>query len=222
MSRHGRRPHLVVTGAWTTLAGLDDLPGELDGHGTITAQLLRQIAASWGSVTAVGVNPATGTATAVGGTAYRPRQKVSDQVILLSGTCRVAGCRMPAWKCELDHVDPYNHTNPDSGGQSTLSGLLPACKWHHLLKHHTNWTPAPPRRPVRRLDHQHRPPRHLASPALHAARRMGSACRSAGNGLCSNNIGSRGQVCLQFGHRPGVAGPRGRDGDRLIVRTARP
>ena len=141
MSRHGRRPHLVVTGAWTTLAGLDDLPGELDGHGTITAQLLRQIAASWGSVTAVGVNPITGTATAVGGTAYRPRQKVSDQVILLSGTCRVAGCRMPAWKCELDHVDPYNHTNPAAGGQSTLSGLLPACKWHHLLKHHTNWTP---------------------------------------------------------------------------------
>ena len=141
MSRHGRRPHLVVTGAWTTLAGLDDLPGELDGHGTITAQLLRQIAASWGSVTAVGVNPSTGTATAVGGTAYRPTQRVSDQVILLSGTCRVAGCRMAAWKCELDHVDPYNHTDPDAGGQSTLEGLLPACKWHHLLKHHTSWTP---------------------------------------------------------------------------------
>ena len=57
-TRHGRRPHLNVTGAWTTLSGLDDLPGQLDGYGTITADLLRAIATSWGTVTAVGVDPA--------------------------------------------------------------------------------------------------------------------------------------------------------------------
>ena len=141
MSRHGRRPHLNITGAWTTIAGLDDLPGHLDGHGTITAQLLRAIAQSWGSLTAVGVNPVTGTATAVGATTYRPSQVLCDQVALLSGTCRMPGCSMPAWKCDIDHLLPFDHQDPATGGQTTLCNTYPFCKFHHLLKHHTGWTP---------------------------------------------------------------------------------
>ena len=140
-TRHGRRPHLNVTGAWTTLAGLDDLPGHLDGYGTITAELLRAIGKSWGTVTAVGVDPASGTATAVGGLTYRPRLRVSDEVILVSGTCRAAGCRIPASKCDLDHVVPFNHADPAAGGHTTAAGQLPYCRFHHLLKHHTDWTP---------------------------------------------------------------------------------
>ena len=140
-TRHGRRPHLNVTGAWTTLAGLDDLPGHLDGYGTITAELLRAIGKSWGTVTAVGVDPTSGTATAVGGLTYRPRLRVSDEVILVSGTCRAAGCRIPASKCDLDHVVPFNHADPAAGGQTTAAGQLPYCRFHHLLKHHTDWTP---------------------------------------------------------------------------------
>lgn len=93
MSRHGRRPHLSITGALSTFAGLDDLPGHLDGHGVITAELLRSIGVSWGTLTTVGVDAATGTATSVGALTYRPRQRLSDQVITLSGTCRTAGCR---------------------------------------------------------------------------------------------------------------------------------
>ena len=141
MTRHGRRPHLVVTGAWTTLAGLDDLPGHLDGHGTITAELLRAIAKSWGTVTAVGVDPGRGTATGVGAMTYRPGRRVSDEVIAVSGTCRAAGCRMPAGKCDLDHVEPFNHANPAAGGLTTTVNQLPLCRFHHLLKHHTEWTP---------------------------------------------------------------------------------
>ena len=141
MTRHGRRPHLVVTGAWTTLAGLDDLPGHLDGHGTITAELLRAIGKSWGTVTAVGVDPGRGTATAVGAMTYRPGRRVSDEVIAVSGTCRAAGCRMPAGKCDLDHVEPFNHANPAAGGLTTAVNQLPLCRFHHLLKHHTEWTP---------------------------------------------------------------------------------
>ena len=141
MSRHGRRPHLSVTGAWTTLAGLDDLPAHLDGHGTITGPLFRAIAQSWGTLTAVGVDPATGTATAIGALTYRTKQRISDQVIILAGTCRAAGCRMPASKCDLDHVEPFDHRDPAGGGATTLVNHLPECRFHHLLKHHTNWTP---------------------------------------------------------------------------------
>ncbi len=141
LSRHGRRPHLNVTGAQSTLAGLDDLPGHLDGHGAITAHLLRAVAASWGTLTTIGINPATGTATAVGALTYRPGQRLADQIITVHGTCRMAGCRQPAWRCDIDHNEPFDHHNPTAGGKTLLCNTLPQCKFHHLLKHHTNWTP---------------------------------------------------------------------------------
>ncbi len=141
MSRHGRRPHLNITAALTTFAGLDDLPGHLDGHGVITAPLLRAIAASWATLTTIAVNPDTGTATAIGALTYRPRQHLADQVITLAGTCRAAGCRQPAWRCDLDHLQPFNHQNPSAGGHTQLDNITPQCKFHHLLKHHTDWTP---------------------------------------------------------------------------------
>ena len=141
MSRHGRRPHLNVTGALSTFAGLDNLPGQLDGHGVITAELLRSIASSWGTLTTIGVDPVTGTATAIGALTYRPGQRLADQVITLSGNCRAAGCRMPAWRCDLDHVRPFDHSDPRNGGKTELGNMIPACKFHHLLKHHSNWTP---------------------------------------------------------------------------------
>ena len=141
LTRHGRRPHLTVTGAATTLAGLDDLPGHLDGHGAITAPLLRAIAASYATLTAITLNPATGTATAIGALTYRPRQQLADQAITLAGTCRTPGCRQPAWRCHLDHLQPFNHHHPTAGGPTTLGNLHPQCGFHHLLKHHSDWTP---------------------------------------------------------------------------------
>ena len=141
LTRHGRRPHLTVTGAATTLAGLDDLPGHLDGHGAITAPLLRAIAASYATLTAITINPATGTATAIGALTYRPRQQLADQAITIAGTCRTPGCRQPAWRCHLDHLQPFNHTDPTAGGPTTLGNLHPQCGFHHLLKHHSDWTP---------------------------------------------------------------------------------
>ncbi len=79
-THQGRATGLNVTIAATTLAGLDDLPGELDGHGTIPADLARALAASAATITAVAVNPTCGTALDLGRTAYRPRQAQRDYV----------------------------------------------------------------------------------------------------------------------------------------------
>ncbi len=141
LTRHGRRPHLTVTGAATTLAGLDELPGQLDGHGAITAPMLRAIAASFATLTAITLDSATGAATGIGALTYRPRQHLADQVTTLAGTCRTPGCRQPAWRCHLDHLQPFNHQQPAAGGPTTLHNLHPQCAFHHLLKHHSNWTP---------------------------------------------------------------------------------
>src|SRR5664279_1304312 len=45
-TRQGRRPHLTVTLSATTLAGLDRLPGHLEGYGAITAETALMIARS--------------------------------------------------------------------------------------------------------------------------------------------------------------------------------
>lgn len=67
----------------TTLAGWDGFPGYVHGHGVITVRLLRAIAASWGTLTAVRVN--SGTATAAGARKGHPRSAHAS-----------AGCR---WSC---------------------------------------------------------------------------------------------------------------------------
>jgi Domain of unknown function (DUF222) len=54
------RAEIVVTGADTTLAGLDDRPGELAGYGPVTAQTLRDLAADADVVHAVRTDPDTG------------------------------------------------------------------------------------------------------------------------------------------------------------------
>ena len=64
-TRHGRRPHLQVTLAATTLAGLDDQPGDLDGYGPIPAEIARTIAtdATWQQLL---TDPHTGTLLTLG------------------------------------------------------------------------------------------------------------------------------------------------------------
>ena len=48
---------------------------------------------------------------------------------------------MPTWRCDIDHVEPFNHADPRAGGKTSLSETIPACRFHHLLKHHTNGAP---------------------------------------------------------------------------------
>ena len=69
--RQHRRPHLQVVVAATTLLGLDEDPGELAGHGPITAEMARAVAgdATW---TRLLTDPISGIVTDYGTTRYRP------------------------------------------------------------------------------------------------------------------------------------------------------
>ncbi|HEY8718081.1 DUF222 domain-containing protein, partial [Pengzhenrongella sp.] len=99
---HRRHPHLQVTAAATTLLGLDEGPGELDGYGPIPASMVRKIAAdaTWRRIF---TDPATGEFAGIGPRGYRPAAFLADTVIARDVTCTFPGCRMPAWRCELDH-----------------------------------------------------------------------------------------------------------------------
>jgi hypothetical protein len=48
-------------------------------------------------------------------------------------TCMMPGCRQPAHRCELDHIDPFRPGRP-TGGHTCDCNLCPLCKHHHRAK----------------------------------------------------------------------------------------
>lgn len=142
LSRQGRRPHLTVTMSLSTLMALDQSPGHLEGYGAISAGLATALAAAAASLSLAVVDTTTGTPLYAGARhQYRPGQKDRDVISVLANTCRFPSCRQPAWRCDLDHRDPFDHHDPASGGATDPANLDPYCRRHHLTKHHTDWTP---------------------------------------------------------------------------------
>lgn len=153
-----RKPlvHLIMLSS--TLAGEDDEPGYLDGHGIIDAQHARDIAqgANLSPVRLPDDIQARRAAEATEGKAppdtaqpdsaqpdsalrYRPSAALDTWVRIIGGTCIWPHCDAPAWNCDLDHTDPFNHDNPAEGGATTSDGLTPYCRHHHRIKHSGLW-----------------------------------------------------------------------------------
>jgi hypothetical protein len=129
-----------VTVAASTLRGLDDAPAELGGFGPISAGLARELAsdpdATWQRIL---TDPATGIAWDLSRRTYRPGTVLGDLVRTRDGTCTFPGCRVPAWRCDLDHVEPFDATS-GSAGQTRAGNLHPVCRSHHNLKTHGGWS----------------------------------------------------------------------------------
>jgi Domain of unknown function (DUF222) len=127
-------PLVQVTVAASTLLGLDDQPAELAGHGPIPSGVARQIAADpTGTWRHILTDPATGTVLDVGHRSYRPPRPLARYVIARDATCRFPGCRQPARRCDLDHVEPW------PAGPTAASNVISLCRHHHRLKHAGRW-----------------------------------------------------------------------------------
>ena len=137
-THQGRPTNLNITMAATTLAGLDDLPAELDGHGPIHPDIARALLASAATITAVAVNPTCGTALDLGRTIYRPRLAQRDYVTKRDQTCRFPSCRQPSWRCQIDHSNEFCPGSSDSGVTCPCN-LTCLCKFHHDLKTFRLW-----------------------------------------------------------------------------------
>ncbi|MCG7299630.1 HNH endonuclease [Brevibacterium sp. ACRRH] len=48
--------------------------------------------------------------------------------------CSVPWCAVPARVCEKDHIEPFNHEDPENGGLTVMENLHPLCKRHHQEK----------------------------------------------------------------------------------------
>src|SRR5699024_23852 len=70
---------------------------------------------------------------------YRPGAALARTVRLRDGTCRHPGCTVPADYCDLDHLVPFDHSDPATGGHTEECNLGCFCRRHHRFKHSSGW-----------------------------------------------------------------------------------
>jgi hypothetical protein len=101
--RHRRAATVNVTVPVSTLIGLDDAPGELEGYGPIPASAARRIAAH-GTWRRLLTDPASGALLDYGTTRYTPPPELVDHLIARDRTCRFPTCSQPARRTQIDHT----------------------------------------------------------------------------------------------------------------------
>jgi hypothetical protein len=87
-----------------TLLGTEDTPGHVPGHGTIPAEVARELAAdaTWRRIL---TDPHTGSALDLGADRYKPSARLAELIRTRDQRCRFPGCRRSAWRCDLDSED---------------------------------------------------------------------------------------------------------------------
>ncbi len=116
-----------VTIAGTTLAGADDRPADLDGHGPLHPDIARHLAgrhAGWSRLLLDRFGMVTQTDT------YTPTEQMRRFLRARDQHCRFPGCRTPVHRCDIDH----NHDHA-RGGKTRIDNLAHFCRAHHTLKH---------------------------------------------------------------------------------------
>ncbi|WP_207843505.1 DUF222 domain-containing protein [Williamsia soli] len=70
---------------------------------------------------------------------YRPSAVLDAFLRMRDLYCMWPGCNKTAWTADLDHTTEYNHENPAAGGHTHPTGMKALCRFHHLLKTHSDW-----------------------------------------------------------------------------------
>jgi hypothetical protein len=144
---HRLRPQINVCVALSTLLGVDEQPGEIDGHGPIPADLARRLAADPSGTWRRLVTDELGHLVDYGRTTYEPPTDLAQHVIARDRTFprrlrphwrgdphRAPGCEGPAAKCDLHHVRWWSR-----GGETNATNLVPTCERIHYGVHEGGW-----------------------------------------------------------------------------------
>ncbi|MFP5021093.1 HNH endonuclease [Pseudonocardia phyllosphaerae] len=126
----GRKPLIQVVVSLDTLLG-GSRPGEITGHGPISATTARALAAG-GDWKRLVTDPATGQLLDYGRNTYRPPANLHDHVHGRDGTCRGPDCERRIR--DLDH-----HQDWGKDGHTVEDNLFGLCQRHHKLKDVTGW-----------------------------------------------------------------------------------
>lgn len=65
--------------------------------------------------------------------AYAPSRRLRSRIVDRDQTCRFPTCRVPAWRCQLDHITPYDPDLP-AWAQTVETNLHALCTHHHQVK----------------------------------------------------------------------------------------
>ena len=124
---------VMITVDVQTLLGIADNPMLLDGTIPITAWHGRRLF-SQADFTRLLLESDTGVLIDASPWTYRPNRATARRVALRDMVCTVPGCLVPSSRCEVDHVIAFNHSDPASGGPTTVAGLGELCKADHQRK----------------------------------------------------------------------------------------
>uniref|UniRef100_UPI002606F9F2 HNH endonuclease signature motif containing protein n=1 Tax=Nocardioides sp. TaxID=35761 RepID=UPI002606F9F2 len=88
----------------------------------------------------VTIKPVIDLNTEISTQAYTPTVKLAEQVRLRDQCCVFPHCTRRARYTDIDHREPYDKTNPATGGKTTTSNLALLCRRHHRTKAFSPWT----------------------------------------------------------------------------------
>jgi Domain of unknown function (DUF222) len=134
VEQHARRPAVQVTVALSTLLGVDEQPGDLDGHGPIPAALARRIAADPTGTWRRLVTDPRGRLIDYGRSRYRPPPALAEFVLARDRTCRGPITSRTARRCDIDHRQPWH-----DGGTTNQHNLQVLSKRAHIGKDQIGW-----------------------------------------------------------------------------------
>lgn len=130
------RPQVTVFGSGEGTSARVEFPRT--GQAALAA-LLDMLATSDGATIEL-LDPAAGAADdARRARTYKPSAALARRIRLRDGTCRHPGCTVAAEYCDIDHVRPFDHADPDRGGLTTEDNLACMCRRHHRFKTFSDW-----------------------------------------------------------------------------------
>lgn len=112
-------------------AGEGERVSELIGYGPLAEGVARRVAAEATAWDLLAVDSA-GNLRSVD--RYRPTPAIRRYLGARDQHCRAPGCRVPTYRCDVDHT-----VAAEVGGPTSVENLAHLCRGHHMLKHHSDW-----------------------------------------------------------------------------------
>ncbi|SMX63320.1 MULTISPECIES: HNH endonuclease signature motif containing protein [Brevibacterium] len=132
--------------AWTTASSANtadkqwadadvcDLAGMLPDGSPLPADMARRLAGYASTWTRILTDPATGTPLDAKATSYTIPNSIRQPLAAQWMNCTMPGCIRRAEATEVDHIIPFDHDSPESGGATRFGNLHHLCKQHHQAK----------------------------------------------------------------------------------------
>ncbi|MEI8083853.1 MAG: DUF222 domain-containing protein, partial [Actinomycetes bacterium] len=123
-----------------TALGLAENPGHIPGYGSVPAAVARELALDANWVRWI-TDPVAGDLLDAGRRTYRPGVALRGFIIARDQYCRFPSCSALAAGAttEIDHAQPFDHSDPDAGGLTIRQNLGALCKRHHQYKSSGLW-----------------------------------------------------------------------------------